>query len=146
MSNNNRRRPVGRFQFNLILGIFFVAMDLGVVFTAVFMESGGWIFWFFVGWTVFYGVAILCWLDDKRRDLFERVMGFVFFAMAFLLAIAMAIGGLWMLVPKITAGEEVLGNLFALIIVEASSVMFAVIFYKFFLKDYIKDLMGKHRE
>ena len=76
-------------------------------------------------------------------SLLTVLMGFL---LAFLLAIAVAIGGLWGLVPKITAGEEVLANLLALIIVEASSVMFAVIFYKFFLKDYIKDLMGKHRE
>ena len=61
----------------------------------------------------------------------------------FLLIIALFIAGLVINLPKIMSGEDVLTNLLAMIIGEASLAAFAYFTYRFFLKEYIDKLLHR---
>jgi cytochrome b subunit of formate dehydrogenase len=59
------------------------------------------------------------------------------FCAVFLLLVALFIAGLVINVPKILSGENMLTDLLATVIVEASLGVFAYFTYVFFIKEYV---------
>lgn len=144
MERRYRRPDKGDFRYRLILGVLILAFLMGiagVIYFGMHYSTGKVLFWAFLIWTVFYAVTIYGWTGEKRYDTYERMMIPVLYGALFLLMVALFIAGLVINVPKIASGQNVLTNLLATIIGEASLGTFAFITYKYFLKEYVDKLL-----
>lgn len=133
-------------QFYFILGLFVAAFAGGIFCCVQFYNSETALFCLAVVWTVFYGFAMWCWFDKDRLSRFEAIMTPVIFGSVFLLLIAFLVAGLWIFIPKIASGEKVPENILVLILAEGSLIMFAVIFYKYYLREPFQKLTAKIRK
>ena len=146
MTRRYNRPDKGDSGYKIILGTLILALLLGIagaVYFGINYGSGKFLFWAFLIWTVFFAVTIYGWTDEERYDRYERYVIPVVFGALFLLLIALFIAGLVINVPKIAAGQDVLTNLLATIIGEASIGAFAYFTYRFFLKEYIDKLLRR---
>ena len=146
MARRYTRPDKGGFSYNLILGVLILALLMGtagVIYFGLHYSSGPILFWAFLIWTIFYAVTIYGWTDEERYAKYERYMIPVMFGTLFVLLIALFIAGLVINVPKIASGQNVLTNLLATIIGEASLGAFAYFTYRYYLKEYIDKLLRK---
>lgn len=146
MARKYRRPEKGDYRYKLILGFFILAFLLGfagVVFFGMHYSTGKLMFWVFLIWTVFFGVTIYGWTDERRYAKYEHYMIPVVFGAVFLLLVALFIAGLVINVPKILSGENMLTDLLATVIVEASLGAFAYFTYVFFIKEYVDKLLRR---
>ena len=133
-------------QFYLILGFFILAAAIGVFCCIQFYAAEPLLFWISVVWTLLYAIAVWFWLDKGRTVKYEMIMKFVIFGLLFLLMIAFAVAALWVFIPKIVTGVNVLENTFAMIIAEGSLILYAYIFYKHFLRESFRELTTRFRK
>ena len=146
MARRYARPEKGDYRYKLILGFFILAFLLGfagVVYFGMHYSTGKLLFWLFLVWTVFFGVTIYGWTDERRYAKYEHYMIPVVFGAVFLLLVALFIAGLVINVPKILSGENMLTDLLATVIVEASLGAFAYFTYVFFIKEYVDKLLRK---
>ena len=139
-----KKRVKGNFSYYFVFGIFVFSALFGLFFVVTYIvtQEFDWLIWFFVGWTLFFGILAFCWLDEKRYRMFEMIMKPIFFLLVTLLMVVIAVVAVIYMVPKIFAGDEPVGNAIGLLLVEASSIMFIYIFIHFFLIDSFQDLFG----
>ena len=133
-----RRAEKGTFQFDLVLGLFIVALLLGLFLSVKLFDPKSWMFWFFVVWTLGYALAIYCWVDDERYQKFEYYLTPVVYGLFFLLLAACGIGGFIYTIMQYFTGDHEIGNLVAAPIVLASFGMFAYFDFIFYLQPYLK--------
>ena len=143
MAKRYKRPDKNDFRYKLILGLFILSLLLGiagVIYFGMRYNSYKFLFWAFLVWTIFFAVTLYSWVDEDRYARYEHLMQPIIFGALFLLLVGLFIGGLFINIPKIASGENVVTNLLALIIGEASIGAFALITYKYFLKEYIDKL------
>ena len=146
--NQPKRSEPGSLQYKMVLGVLIAAMLLGIVFCVIFFDPKDWLFWFFVAWTAFYAIAVYCWTDEERYVKFEYYGAPVMYGLLFLFLLLFIVAGLARFLPPIFAGEDILGNIAALIISELSLGFFAWFIWKGQLRDYFRkeEKTGEKRE
>lgn len=140
------RLDIKNFQYCLILGIFAAAAVIGVFCCVQFYESEKVLFWISAVWTAFYVLTILAWLNRERTERFEAIMTPLVFGAVFLLFLALIAAGGWLFAGKILAGENVLENVLGMVIAEAGLIAFAVILYKYYLREPLRKLTQKNKK
>lgn len=144
MVRNYKRPDKNDFRCKLILGLFILSFLMGiagVIYFGMYYSSHKFLLWAFLVWTIFFAVTIYCWVDEDRYNRYEYLMKPIVFGALFLLLIGLFIAGLFINIPKIASGENLVTNLLATIIAEASLGAFASITYKYFLKEYVDKIL-----
>lgn len=128
------------FQYYFILGFIILCALFGLFFVIIMpvTHSMNWTFWFFIGWTVFFAFLAFCWAKQKRYWKLEYIATPIIFTLFSLGCIAVMVIAFIYLWHEIACGADVVTNIIALVMAEASFGAFAWIFFHFFVQEYVE--------
>ena len=123
----------GIFIFSILMGLFFLGYQ-------IYQGDINWMFWYWIGWIIVFGIIAFAWLDNRRYELFEYISKPVIFGIFIIfLGFVMVYGAIY-LVPEIMAGD--MNSLGTLITCEICCGAGIVCFYIFFIKEYVNKLIN----
>lgn len=136
------------FQYYFILGFIILCALFGLFFVIIMpvTHSMNWTFWFFIGWTVFFAFLAFCWAKQKRYWKLEYIATPIIFTLFSLGCIAVMVIAFIYLWHEIACGADVVTNIIALVMAEASFGAFAWIFFHFFVQEYVERFIENLKE
>ena len=121
------------FIFSVLFGAFFAGYQF-------YIHEFNFVFWFFIGWMIFFTVLAVCWSNDRTYELFEYIATPIVFGILILGFVAAMIAAPIYIIPQVQAGE--IGKDYYISLVFGEIALGAAVwaFYYFFIKDYVDEL------
>lgn len=128
------------FQYYFILGLFIFSSLFGLFFVIILplTNNMGWMFWYFLAWTIIYAFIAYCWAKQERYWKFEYIATPIIFTLFSLGCIAVMVFAFIHYWHDIFCGIDVISNIIALIAVEGCFGAMAWAFFHFFVQEYVE--------
>ena len=128
------------FQYYFILGLFIFSSLFGLFFVIILpvTHNMDWMFGFFIGWTIIYAFIAYCWAKQERYWKFEYIATPIIFTLFSLGCIAVMVFAFIHYWHDIFCGIDVISNISAMILVEASFGALAWASFHYYVQEYVE--------